>query len=137
MTNRQPSPIQKEDHAARLKADHAAQLTSVWAALSDPTRREILDFLRERPRTTGELADQFPTTRFAIMKHLKVLESAGLLVIRRQGRERWNHLNVIPLQLLYDRWVKPYQAIWSSRMTNLKSQVEGVQSECRQHRSNK
>ncbi len=100
-------------------------LTSVWAALSDPTRREILDLLREKPRTTGELADLFPTTRFAVMKHLNVLESAGLVVVRRHGRERWNHLNVIPLQSLFDRWVKPYQAIWSSRMTNLKSHIEG------------
>jgi DNA-binding transcriptional ArsR family regulator len=101
------------------------ELTPVWSALSDPTRRAILDFLRERPRTTGELADLFPTSRFAIMKHLNILESADLVVIRRQGKERWNHLNVVPLQLLFDRWVKPYHAIWSSRVTSLKSKLEG------------
>jgi DNA-binding transcriptional ArsR family regulator/uncharacterized protein YndB with AHSA1/START domain len=103
----------------------AEVLASIWAALSDPSRRDILDLLRDRPRTTGELADEFPTSRFAIMKHLNVLESAGLVVIRRQGRERWNHLNVVPLQLLYDRWVMPYQAMWASRLTDLKSQIEG------------
>jgi len=101
------------------------QLAPVWAALSDPTRRKILDLLRERPRTTGELADEFPTSRFAIMKHLNVLETAGLLLVRREGRERWNHLNVVPLQVLYDRWVKRYEALWVFRMTNLKSQIEG------------
>lgn len=100
------------------------ELTPVWTALADPTRRAILDLLRERARTTGEIADEFPTTRFAVMKHLNVLESAKLIVVRREGRERWNHLNVIPLQALYDRWVKPYHAIWSSRMTKLKSELE-------------
>lgn len=111
--------------AAQKQLEVEERLTSVWAAVSDPTRRQILDLLRKRPRTTGELADEFPTSRFAIMKHLSVLESAGLLLVRRQGRERWNHLNVVPLQSLYDRWVKPYQAIWASRLTNLKSQIEG------------
>lgn len=100
------------------------ELTPVWTALADPTRRAILDLLRERPRTTGEIADEFPTSRFAVMKHLNVLESAQLIVVRREGRERWNHLNVAPLQALYDRWVKPYHAMWSSRMTKLKSELE-------------
>jgi DNA-binding transcriptional ArsR family regulator/uncharacterized protein YndB with AHSA1/START domain len=120
------------------RADHAQghfqaenRITSVWAALSDPTRRQILDLLRTRPRTTGELADEFPTSRFAVMKHLNVLESAGLLLIRRQGRERWNHLNVVPMQLLYDRWVKPYHAVWAARLTNLQSQIEGDLMETR------
>jgi DNA-binding transcriptional ArsR family regulator/uncharacterized protein YndB with AHSA1/START domain len=106
-------------------AEQNEQLVSVWSALSDPTRRAILDLLRENPRTTGELANLFPQSRFAIMKHLNVLESAGLVLVRRHGRERWNHLNAIPMQLLYDRWVKPYQAHWASRMTNLKSTLEG------------
>ena len=100
-------------------------LIPVWHALADPTRRAILDLLRQAPRTTGALAEQFPTTRFAIMKHLSVLETAGLVVIRRRGRERWNHLNAVPLELMYERWVKPYQALWASRLTNLKSRIEG------------
>src|SRR4051794_15154403 len=101
------------------------QLVTLWSALADPTRRRILDVLRERPRTTGEIAGKFPSTRFAVMKHLTVLETAGLVVVRRQGRERWNHLNAVPLQLLFERWVKPYQALWASRLTDLKSRLEG------------
>src|ERR1700730_18414788 len=100
-------------------------LIALWHALADPTRRAILDLLRQAPRTTGALAELFPTTRFTIMKHLNVLETAGLVVVRRRGRERWNHLNAVPLQLMYERWVKPYQALWASRLTNLKSRIEG------------
>ena len=102
----------------------AAQSSSVWQALADPTRRQILDLLRVEPRTTGQLAQAFPTTRFAVMKHLTVLEEAGLVVVRRQGRERWNHLNALPLQMLYERWVKPYEAVWAQKLTALKSQLE-------------
>jgi DNA-binding transcriptional ArsR family regulator/uncharacterized protein YndB with AHSA1/START domain len=115
----------KNTKSRTAESRDARRLTSVWTAVSDPTRRRILDLLRDRPRTTSELTDEFPTSRFAVMKHLNVLESAGLILIRRKGRERWNHLNAVPLQLLYDRWVKPYRAIWASRMTNLKSEIEG------------
>lgn len=99
-------------------------LAPVWKALSDPTRREILDLLRERPRTTGELADAFPSSRFAVMKHLEVLVEAGLVVSRKQGRERWNHLNAVPLQALYERWVRPYEAHWATGLLRLKSLAE-------------
>ncbi|MBL8239853.1 MAG: metalloregulator ArsR/SmtB family transcription factor [Bryobacterales bacterium] len=111
--------------AERREPEEQSELVTVWAALADPTRRRILDLLRERPHTTGALADEFPSSRFAVMKHLKVLESAELIIVRREGRERWNHLNVVPLQLLYDRWVKPYQAIWAQKMADLKRQLEG------------
>lgn len=63
------------------------ELSGVFQALADPTRRQILDLLRLQPRTTGQLAEQFPSTRFAVMKHLNVLEEAGLVLARRQGRE--------------------------------------------------
>lgn len=109
----------------KSKPNEERALVSLWHALADPTRREILDLLRQAPRTTGALSEQFPTTRFAIMKHLNVLETAGLVVVRRQGRERWNHLNAVPLELMYERWVKPYQALWASRVTNLKARIEG------------
>ncbi len=109
--------------AARKPEDRV--LISLWNALADPTRRAILDLLREAPRTTGALADQFPTTRFAVMKHLNVLESAGLVVVRRRGRERWNHLNAVPLQLVYERSVKPYESLWASKLTDLESRIEG------------
>ena len=91
-------------------------LTSVWKALSDPGRRKILDYLKERPRTTSELSDLFDVSRFAVMKNLTVLERAGLVVVRRSGRERWNHLNAVPLQRIYERWLRPYEAKWSSTL---------------------
>lgn len=73
---------------------------TVWRALGDPTRRRILELLGERPRTTGELCAAFPTTRFAVMKHLALLVEAGLVEVRRQGRERWNHLASAPLRAI-------------------------------------
>jgi DNA-binding transcriptional ArsR family regulator len=88
-------------------------LFSVFRALADPTRRRILDLLRERPRTTGDLAAAFPRSRFAVMKHLAVLERAHLVIPRREGRLRWNHLNAVPLERVYERWVKPYESHWS------------------------
>ncbi len=99
-------------------------LTSVWKALSDPSRRKILDYLKERPRTTSELSDLFEVSRFAVMKHLAVLENAGLIVVRRHGRERWNYLNVVPLQRIYERWLRPYEARWASSLLQLKRHVE-------------
>ena len=79
----------------------------MWRALADPTRRAILDTLRAGPRTTSALAEGFPTTRFAVMKHLGVLVDAGLVTVERRGRERLNHVNPVPLQQTYDRWVRP------------------------------
>ena len=105
-----------------MTAQH--ELSPVCNALADPTRRQILDLLRVEPRTTGQLADEFPSSRFAVMKHLTVLEHAGLVVVRRQGRERWNHLNAVPLQMLYERWVKPYEAVWAQKLTAIKSKIE-------------
>ncbi len=101
------------------------ELETLFKALSDPTRRRILDLLREKPHITNELAAQFPElSRYAVMKHLNVLEEAGLISIRRDGRERWNHLNAIPLQAIYERWLKPYEAHWVQSLTNLKQLAE-------------
>jgi len=99
-------------------------LAAVWRALSDPTRRAMLDMLREGPRTTGMLAEAFPQSRYAAMKHLDVLAGAGLLVVRRVGRERWNHLNSIPLQLMYERWVRPYEATWAAPLVRFRDSLE-------------
>jgi len=99
-------------------------LTPVWKALSDPSRRRILDLLRRQPRTTGELAGRFRTTRFAVMKHLGVLERARLVTVRRRGRERWNHLNAVPLQQIYERWISPYEAEWAASLLRLKRSAE-------------
>jgi DNA-binding transcriptional ArsR family regulator len=89
-------------------------LTPIWKALADPTRRKILDLLQERPRTTGDLCTSFKVSRFAVMKHLSVLEQAKLIVVRRRGRERWNYLNAVPLQRIYERWLRPFEASTSA-----------------------
>jgi DNA-binding transcriptional ArsR family regulator/uncharacterized protein YndB with AHSA1/START domain len=104
-------------------------LTLVWKALSDPGRRAILDYLKERPRTTGELSDLFEVSRFAVMKNLALLERAGLVVVRRHGRERWNHLNAVPLQRIYERWLRPYEAHWAASLLQLKRNLESSSEE--------
>ena len=79
---------------------------TVWPALANPIRRRVLDQLRDRPRSTGELAAAFPDlSRFAVMQHLGVLEEAGLVLVTREGRRRLNHLNPIPLQQVRERWL--------------------------------
>lgn len=82
----------------------------VWKALADPTRRALLDRMRDGPRTTGALAAGFPVTRFAVMKHLDLLVEAGLVLVERRGRERLNFLNPVPLRRAYERWMAPYAA---------------------------
>lgn len=99
-------------------------LAPVWHALADPTRRRILDLLRQRPRTTGELDAAFDMTRFGVMKHLRVLEGAGLVVWRKRGRERWNHLNPVPIQRIWERWIRHYDARWAGSLTALQRHVE-------------
>ncbi len=100
------------------------EFTHIWKALADPHRRAILDLLRERSRTTGELCEVFEVSRFAVMKHLTVLEEAGLVVVKREGRERWNYLNVVPLQQMYERWLKPYEARFAGSLLRMKRLVE-------------
>ncbi len=100
-------------------------LDPVWRALANPVRRRILDLLMEGPRTTGELATAFPAlSRFAVMQHLKVLEEADLVLPRRQGRERHNHLNPVPIQRIYDRWVHRFMQPWTEALVGLKDEVE-------------
>jgi len=78
----------------------------IWKALADPTRRTILDLLKKAPHTTGEISLQFTDlSRYAVMKHLGVLEKANLITIRREGKFRWNHLNTKPIQQTYEQWV--------------------------------
>ena len=104
---------------------HDDGLDDVWKALSDPTRRRILDLLRDGPRTTGDLVGAFPEmTRFGVMKHLGVLEDARLVISAKQGRVKWNHLNPMPLRQIYERWVSKYEDQWASSLSRLKRLAE-------------
>lgn len=100
-------------------------LDAVWRALADPTRRAILDQLRAGPRTTSEIVRHVPgLTRFGVMKHLSTLRDAGLVQTREEGRTVHNSLNVIPIRLIYERWVSDYQDLWARRLTGLKRAIE-------------
>lgn len=100
------------------------ELDAVWRALADPTRRALLDALRDGPRTTGDLADRFDQTRFGVMKHLAVLVDAGLVTVRREGRLRWNELNPMPIHQIYRRWIKPFETAAADRLLRLKVHAE-------------
>ncbi len=102
-----------------------SDLDPVWTALSDPTRREILDFLRGGPRTTTEIVDQFPElTRFGVMKHIHVLRHAGLINTREEGRQRLNSLNAVPIRAIYERWVSAFEGFWAGELLRLKRSLE-------------
>lgn len=106
-------------------AGRADELDAVWKALSDPTRRAILDFLRDRPRTTTEIVESFPhLSRFGVMKHLDVLRQAHLVQTREAGRQRINSLNVVPIRQIYERWVGPFQELWSGELLRIKEIAE-------------
>lgn len=102
----------------------------IWKALADATRREILDFLAERPRGTGEVVAKFDgkLCRTAVMKHLSILADANLVLIRREGRNRWNYLNPAPIQEVCDRWVSRHVKQVASSMAKLKELVEERES---------
>lgn len=99
-------------------------LTSVFKALSHPSRREILDWLKNGPMSTSDICDKFSESRFAVMKHLDILEKAKLVVSRKQGRIRMNFFNAIPIQQLYNRWVNRYESQLSTSLVNLKEKLE-------------
>jgi DNA-binding transcriptional ArsR family regulator len=101
------------------------ELDSVWRALASPHRRRILDLLREHPLATGDLAAQLPElSRFAVMQHLGVLSEGRLVVRRRHGRQVINHLNPVPIQRIYERWVRQYEGTWAESLVALKKQME-------------
>ncbi len=100
-------------------------LDQVWKALSDPTRREILDLLRDGPRQTTEIVDDFPhLSRFGVMKHLDVLREAGLVNTRSEGRRRINSLNVAPIRQILERWISKYEAYWTNTLLRVKETAE-------------
>jgi len=97
----------------------------VWNALANENRRQILDFLKEKPRTTGEIAMKIKgLDRCTVMLHLDVLEEADLIIVKRQGKFRWNYLNVEPIQRIYERWLSPYAQPAAALLTRLKDDLE-------------
>ena len=109
----------------------SAKTDLVWKALADPTRRAILDLLAKAPSTTGDVCAHFARARYGgigrtgVMKHLDVLEAANLVLVRREGRQRWNHLNPVPIQRVCDRWVSRHVRDLASSANRLKDLVEG------------
>lgn len=102
-----------------------AAFDRIFKALSAPTRRAILDTLKNRPQTTGDLCGHFPALdRCTVMQHLRVLEDADLVIVERRGRERWNHLNAMPIRDIHDRWIGPYAAVAVENLAGLKARLE-------------
>jgi DNA-binding transcriptional ArsR family regulator len=100
---------------------------AVFRALANRTRREILDRLKDHPRTTGDLCASLPgLDRCTVMQHLGVLEDAGLVIVRRRGRERWNHLDPVPIKLIHDRWIGSYAASAVELLATLRTDLEGI-----------
>ena len=97
----------------------------VFRALAAPVRRQILDKLKDTPHTTGDLCTVFPELdRCTVMQHLRVLEEAGLVIAVRRGRERWNHLNPLPIRDIHERWIGAYAAFAVDKLAALKRELE-------------
>ena len=107
-------------------------LDGVWKALSDNTRRSILDLLRHGPRTTTEIVEAFPhLTRFGVMKHIEVLREAGLVHTRDERRQRINSLNVVPIRQIYERWVGRFEELWSAHLLRIQEDAEARSAQAR------
>jgi len=100
-------------------------MDTVFRALADPTRRSLLDELFEQDgQTLSALEQRLPMTRIGVMKHLRVLEAAGLVTTKRRGREKLHFLNPVPIRLVHDRWVSKYAEPWAATLTGLKRRLE-------------
>src|SRR5690349_25134999 len=100
-------------------------MDEVFKALADPTRRELLDRLfAQDGQTLSALEEGLPMSRFGVMKHLKVLEEAGLVTTQKRGREKLHFLNPVPIRLIHDRWVGKYAEPWASALSELKQELE-------------
>lgn len=101
------------------------QYDQIFKALASPVRRQILDDLRDQPLTTGALCGHFPELdRCTVMQHMKVLEGADLIIPEKKGRERWNHLNPLPIHAIHERWIGPHAARAVERLDRLKNKLE-------------
>lgn len=97
----------------------------VFKALASSIRRQILDDLRDQPLTTGTLCTHFPELdRCTVMQHIKVLEDAELIIPEKRGRERWNHLNAVPIQQIHERWIGPHAERAAALLTRLQEDAE-------------
>jgi DNA-binding transcriptional ArsR family regulator len=106
------------------------ELDGVWKALSDSTRRSILDLLRQGPRTTTQIVEAFPhLSRFGVMKHIDVLRTAGLIHTREDRQQRINSLNVVPIRQIYERWVGRFEELWASHLLRIKEDAEAKAAE--------
>src|ERR1700740_73494 len=104
---------------------YCRRMDEVFKALADPTRRSLLDELfKQDGQTLSSLQERLPMTRFGVMKHLKQLEEAGLVVSRRRGREKLHFLNAVPIRLIHDRWVRKYAEPWAAALSGLKHELE-------------
>ena len=97
----------------------------MWKALSDNTRRSILDLLRKGPRSTTQIVEAFPhLSRFGVMKHIDVLRESKLIHTREERRQRINSLNVVPIRQIYERWVGRFEELWTSHLLRIKENAE-------------
>ena len=104
-------------------------MDTLFQALAHQARRRMLDLLKDMPGSSvNDVAKYFDMSRIAVMKHLKVLEQANLIVSRKQGRTRELYFNVVPIQMLYDRWTTEYSRFWASKVTDIKYMLESRKS---------
>src|SRR5919198_6668257 len=126
-------------HLSAARTGHADQVAEgsadVFKALADPSRRLLLDSLFvEDGQTLGELTLRLPSmTRFGVMKHLRQLEAAGLVVTHKVGREKLHYLNPVPIRLIHDRWIGKYAEPWVGALADLKADLEGTRMERPRH----
>src|SRR5919107_6251822 len=105
-------------------------MDAVFRALADPTRRSLLDQLFDVDgQTLSALEERLPMTRFGVMKHLRVLEEAGIVTTRKRGREKLHFLNPVPIRLIHDRWVSKYAQPWASALSELKQELENDEND--------
>jgi DNA-binding transcriptional ArsR family regulator len=102
----------------------------IWKALGSPHRRALLDALKDGPKTTSALCEVLPSlSRYAVMQHLGVLERAGVVLVRREGRERWNELNAVPIQRELERWLNGFQQASASQLLAFERHLQETAAE--------
>lgn len=107
----------------------ATRQERIFKALADHRRRQILDLLKEQPRTTGDLCQHFRNLdRCTVMQHLRVLDKAGLVIVKREGRTRWNYLNVVPIMEIHERWISQYASKSVELLARMRHDIEGLGS---------